>query len=621
MNPARPPRPLRPPRQHGQPRLAQALPGLGRTVRRFAPYLGRQRPLIGASLLALIAVTALRLLEPWPLKFVIDRVVGAGAISAADSGLASLATTTLIPLCALALVLIVGLKAGVEYLATVGFSLIGNRVLTAVRDDLFNHLQRLSLSFHVRRRAGDLTLRLLGDVGLLKETLVTAALPLVASGLVLVGMLMVMLALNWQLALVAILPLPLLWLSGQRISGRIRAASRQQRRRESTMAASAAESLAAIRTIQALNLEARVATTFANANQQSLGDGVKASRLGAALERGVDVLAAAATALVLWYGAGQVIRGALTPGDLLVFLTYFKNAMRPARDYAKFSGRLARASAAGERIVDLLDEEPAVRDLPSARPANRLAGRIRFEAVSFAYGPGEPLILDGLDLEIQPGERVAITGASGSGKSTLANLIPRLYDPTAGRVTVDGEDVRQFTIESLRRQIDYVPQDGLLFAATIHDNIALAAGREVDRAEVIAAARLANAHEFIERLPDGYDTAIGERGASLSNGQRQRLSIARAALRNGPLLILDEATVGLDSENTRAVNEALERLARHRTCLIVTHDLAFAARADRILHLEGGRIVEDGPHEALMARNGRYAAMVRVQQHPEASPS
>ena len=605
-----------------KPRLA-ALPGLGRMVSRFAPYLRRERTLVGGSIVALLGVTALRLLEPWPLKFVIDRLVDARLPVVGDAPFATLPTSTLIPLCALALVAIVGLKAGTEYLSSVGFSLIGNRVMTAIREDLFSHLQRLSLGFHVRRRAGDLTLRLLGDVGMLKETLVTAALPLVASLLVLVGMLGVMLALNWRLALVAMLPLPLLWISGLTIRRRIREASRRQRHRESTMAASAAESLTAIRTVQAMGLERQVAAGFVGANRSSLHEGVRAGRLAAALERSVDVLTAAATALVLWYGAGEVLRAALTPGDLLVFLTYFKNAMRPARDYAKYSGRLAKAGAAGERILELLDEQPLVRDRDGARAVTRLTGAVRFEQVSFAYGPDEPAVLDALDLVIRPGERVAITGPSGAGKSTIASLLLRLYDPAAGRVLVDDQDLRALTIASLRGQIDLVPQDTVLFAASLHDNIALAAGREVTRDDVSRAARLANAHDFIERLPRGYDTVVGERGATLSNGQRQRIAIARAALRNGPLLILDEATVGLDMANTHLVHDALERLAHGRTAIVITHDLAFAARADRILHLDGGRIVEAGDHASLMARNGRHAALWRLQQgtEPAAPPT
>lgn len=592
--------------------VSEALPGLRRTLTRFLPYLRAERKLVGGALLALLAAAALGLLEPWPLKFLIDRLVGASA-AGGKPAFADLPTETLIPLCALALVVVVALKAGTEYLASAALSLVGNRVMSAVRAALFDHLQRLSLSFHLRRRTGELALRLLGDVGMLRETLITAALPLVANALMLVGMMIVMLILDWKLALVAMLPLPLLWISGRRISRRIREVSRSQRKRESAMAASAAESLAAIRTVQALSLEERLSEAFLGANRRSLKDGAKAGRLAAALERSVEVLGAVATALVLWYGARQVLRGMLTPGDLLVFLAYFRNAIRPARTYAKYAGRLAKASAAGERILELLDEQPSIRDAPGARALPRPTGTLRFENVRFAYDPDAPLVLDGLNLEIRAGERIAITGPSGAGKSTLASLILRLYDPVAGRVTVDGHDLRDVTVQSLRSQIDYVPQDTLLFAGSVHDNLALAAARDVTRAEIEAAARLAAADSFIEALPQGYDTLIGERGSTLSGGQRQRLAIARAALRGGPLLVFDEATAGLDGSNAQAVIDGLERLARGRTCIIITHDLAFAARADRILHLEGGRIVEEGSHAALLARNGRHAALWRLQ--------
>ena len=602
MSPARGPR-----------TVTEALPGLRRTMGRFLPHLRGERRRIGSALLALLAAAGLGLLEPWPLKYLIDRLVGASAPGGV-AAFADVPTEALIPLCAVALVIIVALKAGAEYLSSAALALVGNRVMSAVRAALFDHLQRLSLSFHLRRRAGELALRLLGDVGMLRETLITAALPLAANALMLVGMMIVMLVLDWRLALVAMLPLPLLWIGGRRISRRIREVSRAQRKRESAMAASAAESLAAIRTVQALSLEERLAESFLGANRRSLHEGTRAGRLAAALERSVEVLGAVATALVLWYGARQVLRGALTPGDLLVFLTYFRNAIRPARTYAKYAGRLAKASAAGERILELLDEQPSIRDAPGARALPRPAGAIRFEDVRFAYGSGEPLVLDGLNLEIRPGERIAITGPSGAGKSTIASLVLRLYDPIAGRVTIDGHDVRDATVQSLRRQIDYVPQDTLLFAGSVHDNLAMAAARDITRSEVEAAARLADANGFIERLPQGYDTIVGERGATLSGGQRQRIAIARAALRGGPLLIFDEATAGLDGRSAQGVIDGLERLARGRTCIIITHDLAFAARADRILHLEGGRIVEAGSHAALLARNGRHAALWRLQQ-------
>ena len=314
-----------------------------------------------------------------------------------------------------------------------------------------------------------------------------------------------------------------------------------------------------------------------------------------------------------------MLRGRLTPGDLLVFITYLKATFRPIRSYAKYASRLAKASAAGERVVQLLDEEPDIRDRPDAAPAPAFTGRIAFEDVTFGYHAGKP-ILDGLSLDIEPGTNVALTGPSGAGKSTLAGLLLRLYDPAGGRILIDGHDIRDVTMTSLRRQIGFVPQETVLFRGTLAENIALGAGREVTPAEIEAAARLANAHDFITALPDGYDAQVAERGATLSAGQRQRIAIARAALRRCPVLIFDEPTTGLDSSNESTVTEAIWRLAHGKTSLLITHDLSQAARADRIVFVEGGRVAETGTHADLLARDGRYARLWTLQGRGQGDP-
>lgn len=595
--------------------VAAALPGLRRVILRFAPYLRPHRAVLAGATGALIGATLMRLLEPWPLKFVIDRVVPSSLAGGEGSGVAAidgLDPMTLLALCASGLVAVIALRAVFQYLATIGFAIVGNRVLTDVRGALFRHMQGLSLAFHSRARTGDLTTRLIGDVGMLKETMVTAALPLVANALVLVAMLGVMLWLDWQLALIALIPLPLLWFGSVRVGRKIQTVSRKQRKLEGDMAATAAEAMAGMRTVQALAIEDRAAQSFDGANRKSLKDGVKAKRLAAGLERGVDLLVALATALVLYFGALQVLRGRITPGDLIVFITYLKATFRPIRSYAKYTARLAKASAAGERVVELLDELPDIRDMPEARPAPDLRGEVAFEATAFSYGKGAP-VLGPITVHVAPGTRVALTGPSGAGKSTLSGLMLRLYDPTAGRVLFDGTDIRDFTVDSLRLQTSLVPQETLLFRATLAENIALGAGRAVTRAEIEDAARRANAHDFIVALQDGYDTQVAERGATLSAGQRQRIAIARAVLRRSPILILDEPTTGLDGANEAAVEDAIWRLAKGRTTFCVTHDLGLAAQADRILYLDGGKLVEDGSHAELVARNGAYARLWRIQ--------
>jgi len=589
----------------GAPSLRRSVPGFGRVVGRFWPHLRAYRGLIAGSSVALLAEIGLRLLEPWPLKFVFDRVLAAPAAGGAP------AASGLLLLAAGAVLAISGLRALASYLGTVGFAFVGNRVVTAVRADVFHHLHALSLSFHTRARAGDLLAHLVGDVGMLRDATVSAVLPLLVNALTLAGMAALMLWIEWRLAVVGLAVLPLFWLVAARTTRQIHAAARMQRQQEGAMAATAAESIGAMKTVQALSLGDAFARAFGRENARSLGEGVRTSRLSARLERGVDVLIAVATALVLWYGARLVLRQALTPGDLLVFLSYLKSAFKPVKDFAKYTARLARATAAGERIANLLDQRSDVRDLPGAVAAPALRGAVRLDGVALAYEPGHP-VLEGVDLEVKPGEHVALVGPSGSGKSSLVSLLLRLYDPTAGRVLVDGRDVREFTIASFRAQVSVVLQDTILFAATVRENIAAGAPDATPEA-VEAAARLANALPFITRLPRGFDTVLGERGVTLSNGQRQRISIARAAVRRSPILILDEPTTGLDEGNERAVNEALARLAEGRTTFLVTHDLRRAAQADVIVFVEHGRLVERGTHAELMRAGGRYAALYRLQ--------
>ena len=593
-----------------------------RVLKRFRPFMKGQGPLLAGSLTALLLSTLMRVAEPWPLAFVIDHVLGGKTGSheapAAAGWVAALAADLgimgVIVLAGISVVVFAALRALAGFLSTVGFARIGNVVLSRVRNVLYNRLLRLSLAFHQRQRSGDLALRLVNDVGQLREVTVSALLPMLANVFILVGMFAVMFMLNWRLALLSLIPLPVMWFSAKRSSKLIHEASRRQRTREGSLAATASESMSAIRTVQSLVLEDSFSRLFHGNDGQAAHADMNTKRLAAGLERSIDLLVAVATALVLWQGALQVLAGALTAGDLLVFISYLKNSMRPVREYAKYAGRLSKALASAERISDILEEKPDIIDRKGAKTAPAFEGAVHFRDLHFSYDAESRSIFHGLDLALAPREHVAVVGPSGIGKSTLTVLLLRLYDPQKGSVEIDGTDIRHWKTASVRRQIGLLPQDALLFAASVRDNLTCAAGREVSDEEIIAAAKMANAHDFIMALPEGYDTVIGERGATLSGGQRQRLAIARLALRHCPVMVLDEPTTGLDRASEAVVRHAIERLIDNRTALMITHDLDLAAGADRIVYVDQGGIAESGTHDELLARKGPYAALWQLHR-------
>lgn len=584
---------------------------LRRTLALLRPYLRDERLLLGGGLAAMLIEVALRVAEPWPLKFVVDAVtVSLGATTGAAAGGAE-ATVQLLVSCGILLIGIVGLRACAQYLATIAFALAGSRIATRLRSQLFSHLQSLTMRYHSRAAHGDNVQRLVGDVGRLQEVAVTAGLPLIGNILTLVVLAVVMAFLDPFLAVVVLVAAALYAVISRTGAKRITAAARRTRRSEGDLANTAAETFGAIRVVQAFGLERHRGRAFERGNERALSEGVATRRLAAGLERGTDVIVGIALAIVLVFGGWRVIEGALTPGDLVVFTSYLKLALRPLKDLAKHTGRIAKACASGERVADLLDESTEVADRPDARRLPDGPGTVDLVEVDLDDGRGAALFR-GLSLRVEAGTSVCVLGPSGAGKSTLAGLITRAADPAAGTVMIDGTDVRAATLASVRAAVAVVPQESVLFATTVRDNIRL--GRlDASDAEVEQAARQAHAHAFIVGLPDGYDTELGDRGQTLSGGQRQRLAIARALLRDARIVLLDEATTGLDPSSKEAVAASLASLTRGRTTISITHDPSAIRTADRVIWVEEGEIVEDGDPAALLAdRGSRLARWMRA---------
>ncbi|MDO5092551.1 MAG: ABC transporter ATP-binding protein [Propionibacteriaceae bacterium] len=576
-----------------------------RTLDLIAPDITPHRGLIAWGVVALLFEVVFRVLEPWPMKIVVDGITAALGANVPQEP----ATVQLLVICGTALIVIVALRALGNYMATVCFALVGSRAATSLRARVFRHVQSLSQLFHSRNRSADTVQRIVSDVARMQEVAITAGLPLLANVATLVVMAVVMFVLDPLLACVVLVAVVAFALTSGPTSRKITTASRETRKGEGHLANTAQESLASIKVVQAYGLERMVEGHFLKANSLSLTEGVKSRRFAARLERGTDVIIGLASAVVLVGGGWRVLDGAMTLGDLVLFTTYLRTTMKPLRDMAKYTGRIARASASGERVADLMAITPdIVTPTDPVRPQSAV-GEIEFDRVYARYD-GEN-VLHALSLRVKPGERVAIIGPSGAGKSTLVSLLVRALDPVSGTVRLGGIPLTQLDLAELRANISLLHQEAVLFTGTIGENIQL--GRPgASNSEVVAAARAAHAHEFIMGLPEGYDTPVGERGGTLSGGQRQRIAIARALLRRAPVVILDEATTGLDPASAELVLDAIDQLVAGRTTLAVTHDAEVALRASRVVWLQDGRIRLDASPEELIATSEVFRAWVRA---------
>ncbi|HEX7125981.1 MAG TPA: ABC transporter ATP-binding protein [Thermodesulfobacteriota bacterium] len=584
------------------------------TIRRVLAYLRPYRRRAALVLLLVIASNALSLLMPWPLKVVVDHVLDDRAMpgwldALAPDGVAG--PRALLAAAVLAAVALEAMAAVVRFGEMYVSIDAGQRMVTDLRADAYAHLQRLSLGFHGRHRVGDLIHRVLADTFSVQSLVMNGVLPAVSAATMLVGMAVVMARLDAGLAALALTLVPALGVLLLFIGRRVKGAATRAREQEGTVYALAQEGLSSIPVIQAFTREEEMTRRFVGASRTSLRAFLHLYATQTLSSGLVSVLLAVGTSGLLFVGALGVLDGSLTVGTLLVFLAYLRSLYTPVNSLVESWGLIRAAEASAERVFDLLGTAPQVADRPGARPLPPVRGRIVFDHVGFAYEPGRP-ILSGVNVVCEPGQTLAIVGPTGAGKTTLAAMLLRFLDPTEGRVTIDGHDLRDVTLRSLRSQVSLVLQEPLLFSTTVRENIAI--GRpDADFEAIVEAARRAGAHDFISRLPKGYDTPLGERGVRLSGGERQRIALARAFLKDAPILVLDEPTSALDAETEALVVERMAALAAGRTTIVIAHRLSTVRGAEQVLVLGEGRVVEQGPWDALLERAGPLRRYYELQ--------
>ncbi len=565
---------------------------------------------------AMMVETLASLAAPWPLKVVLDNALGHDKLPEWLMWIHDLGidrdTMGLALFAAIAAIAIAVMDAFADYVDNYYTESVGQWVAHDLRIRIYDHLHRLSLGYYASHQTGTMLSTLTSDVATVQDFASSATLSIVVDLMTIVGMLGIMFWLEWDFALIAVGVTPFLLLFVMRFKRAVKDATRDVRKRQSDIVAVAEQGLGSVRSVKAFDRQDLEAQRMDAASRATVQAALNARRIKSLLGPVVSVVVALCTGFVLWRGTSLILAGTMTVGALTVFLAYLAKFFKPVQDLAKMTNTIAQTAVGLERIQTILSADDVIPEKADAAAPPTLRGEVVFEHVAFAYDRDTPVLTD-VTFTVKPGQVVGVVGGTGSGKSTIVSLIPRFYDVAAGSVRIDGTDVRDYQLHPLRRQIGFVLQETVLFHGTIRDNIAYGRPGGATDAEIVAAAKLANADEFIARMPKGYDTVVGERGDTLSGGQRQRIGIARAVIRDNPILILDEPTAALDTESERLVMEGLERLMKGRTVITIAHRLSTIRDADNIVVLAGGVVAEQGTHDELIARNGLYADLYHVQ--------
>jgi ATP-binding cassette, subfamily B, bacterial len=603
-------------------RLIEWRARLGRTketLSNFTPFLRPRKKGLTLALGILLLETVTSLAQPWPLALAIDYVLTDN--KQLPESFPGFLTDRALLLAGIAflIVLIFTATRSLAAFRRYVLSKLGQETVFDMRDALYAKVHLLGLDYHGKKRTGDTITRVTSDVKEVRSLLVDSVVEVLSSVMILLGMLVVMVWLNWQLTVLALVTVPFLFLAVRRYREALIERMRVVRTKEGAITSVMQEAVTGIRAVKIFGREEEEMERFRKESRESLTASVDSSLIEAKFSTVLGIVGGLGTAIVVYFGARQVLSGALSLGDLTVFVAYLGLFLSPLWALSRQANQIGKSLVSGERIIELLGAEPSVKESLDARLAPAFEGRITFEDVHFAYEDEAGEVLRGMDFEVEAGSRVALVGLSGAGKTTVTSLIARLYDPQRGRVLVDGHDIRDFTLKSLRDSITFVPQEPMLFRASVAENIGYGKSGAT-RGEIEHAAELAGADEFIRELPEGYDTLLSERGESLSGGQRQRISIARAMLRESPILILDEPQSGLDAEAAGAVEDSWRALTEGRTTFVIAHELRLVSSVDRILVIEDGRVAQDGSHEELLASDGLYARLYALQERDPVQP-